>query len=175
MQVSISIAGLPDNGDEDQAPDIPDVLDAAYLLAQRHPGGALALAARMGMSPNTLTHKLNPNNTTHHLTLREAVAMQTLAGDCAILQSMAHALGYTCVPATPDQSEGSPIDSITALQVQIADLMRAIADAVRDGDGAVTRNQMRRVDHHAQEAMAAIGHTVALVRGRMRPLPMERT
>lgn len=47
-----------------------DVSDAAYLIAHKHPGGVRVLAERMGVSANTLQNKLNPNNTTHHLTLR---------------------------------------------------------------------------------------------------------
>lgn len=148
-----------------------DVLDAAYQLAHGYPGGIGALALRMGVSDNTLTHKVNPNNSTHHLSLREAVAMQSLSGNAAILHAMADALGYTCARATPDQSGGDPLDTAMRLQVAHADLVRATADALRARDGAVTSNQLRRAEHDAQELIAAIGHTLALLRSRMRAAP----
>ena len=148
-----------------------DVLDAAYQLAHGYPGGISAIALRMGVSDNTLTHKVNPNNTTHHLSLREAVAMQALSGNAAILHAMADALGYTCARATPDQSGGDPIDTTMRLQMTHADLVRAVADALRVGDGRVTSNQLRRAEHDAQELIAVIGHVLALLRSRMRQAP----
>lgn len=149
--------------------------DAAYGLAHGYPGGVGALAVRMGKSANTLMHKVNPANDTHHLTLQEAVDMQAFAGASPILHAMAAQLGYTCVRATPDTSEGDPLDCMAALLVQQADFARAVADAVRGGQGAVTGNQLRRVQYHAEEVIAATGHTVALVRGRMRAAPGQDT
>ena len=148
-----------------------DIGDAAYNTAHNYPGGVTALALRMGVNPNTFTNKVNPNNTTHHLNPRELVAMQELSGNYAVLHAMAEALGHTCTPATPDQSGGDPVDTIMHMQSESADFVRAVADAVRGGNGAVTGNQVRRADHHAQEAIAAIGHVMAMLRGRMRKAP----
>ena len=69
------------------------VADAIYHTVHGYPGGVVALAARMGVSPNTLTHKANPNNATHHLHPAELVAMQQLSGNAAVLHAMAAALG----------------------------------------------------------------------------------
>lgn len=174
MLASVSLGGLLGYGDDagqGYTMGGQSVADAAYGLAHRYPGGVPALAARMGVSPNTLTHKVNPNNDTHKLALGEAEQMSVLSGDAAILHAFAAQMGHVCLRATPDTSEGDPLDNMAALQAQMADLMRAVADAVRGGQGAVTANQARRVDHHAQEAMAAIGHTVAMVRSRMRARP----
>ncbi len=148
-----------------------DVLDAAYHTAHGYPGGIAALALRMGVSANTLTHKVNPANTTHHLTLREAQAMQTLSGNLAILHAMADALGHVCTPATPDRDGGEPVDTVMRLQMAHADFLHALADAVRAGDARVTPNQARRADHHAQELIACIGHAMAMLRGLMRQAP----
>ncbi|MCY1250991.1 hypothetical protein D9M72_646980 [compost metagenome] len=57
------------------------------------------------------------------------------------------------------------------MQVALADFSRAIADPVREGPGGVTGNQMRRADHFAQEAIASIGHTLAMLRSHMRAAP----
>ena len=144
---------------------------ALYATAHGYPGGIGALAKAMDKSANTLTHKVNPLNDTHHLTLDEALQIVALTGNYAVLHAIAANVGHVMVRATPDTSEGEPLDSMATLQMHQADLARAVADAVRGGQGAVTANQLRRVQHHAEEAIAAIGHTVAMVRGRMRAAP----
>jgi hypothetical protein len=148
-----------------------DIADAAYNTAHGGPGGIAALATRMGVNADTLTAKVNQRNTTHHLSLREAVSMQHFSGDHAILHAMAEALGYTCSRATPDQSGGDPTEAIMRMEVAHADLLRALADGVLAGPQGVTGNHMRRAVHMAEEAIATIGHALAMLRGRMRPAP----
>ena len=41
------------------------------------------------MNAGTLQNKLNPNKSTHHLTLQEALALQLATGNVAVLQAMA--------------------------------------------------------------------------------------
>lgn len=83
-----------------------DIFDAAYHTAHDYPGGAVALAARLGKNPGTFLNKLNPGCETHHLTLSEAVQIQSLSGDHRVLHAMAATLGEICVPA-PDFSKVS--------------------------------------------------------------------
>lgn len=147
-----------------------DIQDAAYHTVHEYPGGADALAVRMGMSPNTLRHKVNPNNTTHHLTLREAVTIQEMSNSHAILHSMADALGYVCTRATPGNDMEPAMDVLAKMHAELADLHRAIADALRE-EAAVSINQMRRIDHHAKESIATICNTLAMMRARMRKQP----
>lgn len=178
MPLSITAHEPPGNGLRAQSGYTPrpgqDVHDAAYTMAYAYPGGVAALAARMGVSRNTLKHKLNPNNDTHHLTLREAVVMQQMAGSAAILNAMADELGYVCTLATPDATGGDPLMCLVALNSTMADLMRALGDPLDAGKGAagsVSRNQFKRVEIMAQEVIAAVGHAVAMVRGLMRDAP----
>lgn len=172
--------GLGDDAG-DMRPAGQDVLDAAYTLAYRYPGGVPALAARMGTSYNTLKHKLNPNNDTHHLTLREALAMQVLSGRHDILHAMADALDEVCTPALPDTSGADPLGCIVGLHVAVADLSRALADPLTRGaagqGGAVSKNEMRRAEAMGQQAIAAIGHALAMLRALMRaePVPSWQT
>ncbi|KQR55642.1 hypothetical protein ASF94_04375 [Acidovorax sp. Leaf160] len=152
-----------------------DVALAAYHLAHSFPGGIAALALRMGVSSNTLTHKVNPNTATHRLTLNEAVDMQVASGNAAILHAMAQALGYVVHKATPDQAGGNPTEALVLASVQWADLMRAagepIAKMAADPGQQTTGNEIRRVEYHAQEVHAAVGHLLATLRGRMRAAP----
>lgn len=147
-----------------------DLDDALYHTAHTYPGGVAALAARMGMSHDTLTHKVNINNATHFLRPKELLATMYMSGNASALHAMAEHLGYTCTRATPDQSGGDAVDAFMRLQVAYADLVRAVADPLRHDD-AVTKNEMRRAEAMAAEAQAAIGHALAALRGRMRAEP----
>lgn len=174
MQISVSIPDALAYGADEAMPSRPapmSIDDAVYHTVHGAPGGVAALAARMGMSANTLTHKANPNTTTHHMRPAELVDAQLLGGQHHVLHAMAHALGYTCTRATPDQSGGDPVEAQMQFAAAVADLLRAHADAVLAGDGNVTRNMVRRTEHHAQQLIAAANHLVASQRGLMRQAP----
>lgn len=47
------------------------------------------MAEALQMPKGTLTHKLNPTNFTHHLTLREALLMQRATGSTVLLEAEA--------------------------------------------------------------------------------------
>ncbi len=172
MRATISIpVGLAYGADE-VVPDIEpglDVLDAAYHTVHEYPGGVAALAVRMRMSSNTLTHKVNLNNSTHHLTLREAVAMQHMSGNVAVLQAMAEALGYVCVKAKPAAS-GDPLHQVMEMTAEFADVLHAASDAI--SSGSVTPNAMRRFDHQVAELQAAANALAGTLRSMM-PLREE--
>ena len=180
MAVTISIPPGAAYGAGEAVPSKPvgmSVDDAIYHTVHSYPGGVTALAARMGVSPNTLTHKVNPNNNTHHLHPRELVAMQYLSGDVSVLHAMAAALGYTCTPSGPDQAEGDPVEAFMHLQCSYADLVRAIADPLArmraEPSKMVTPAEMRRADNHAAEHHGTIDGALAALRGHMRPLPKD--
>lgn len=167
-------------GADEALPDMPQALtvaDAIYHTVHGYPGGVVALAARMGVSANTLTHKANPNNTTHHLHPRELVAMQYLSGDATVLHAMAAALGYTCTPCGADQAEGDPVEAFMHMQCSFAELVRSIADplARMKGDPVkmVTPAEMRRADYVGASHHATVDGALAALRGHMRPLPKE--
>lgn len=169
MHASFSIPPGLAYGSGEVVPDIQpglDVLDAAYHTVHSYPGGVAALAVRMGVPVTTLTHKVNVNNTTHHLSLREAVAVQHFSGNAAILQAMAEALGYVCVRATP-AAMGEPVQQLAEMASEFADTLRAGSDAVALGQGRVTPNAMRRYDHYAAQLQSAINALAGTLRGMM--------
>lgn len=154
----------------DRAPTGLSLDDAAYHAVHGYRGGATALAARMGMPVETLTAKVNTNNTTHFLRPRELQAVMYMSGNAAPLHALAEHLGYTCTRATPDQSGGDPVDAFMRLQLAHSDLVRAMADPLSHG-GDISKNEMRRAEAMAAELQAAIGHALATLRGRMRAAP----
>lgn len=163
MSLNISITGLPGCGDEEGVADTGagmDVLDAAHLTAQNFPGGVPALARRMGVSANTLQHKLNPNTDRHILGLRESQIIQVVTGNASVLHAMASALGYTCIRAVPDQSGGDPMEAFWRFQQELGDFSAAAAERFKPG-GTASRNAQRRLEYHANEVIAALNHLVS--------------
>lgn len=169
MRVSVSIPAALANGEGGAQPtpgSALDVADAVYHTAHGYPGGVHALAVRMGISPNTLMHKVSVNNDTHHLTLRESVTMQEITSNTAVLQAMAAALGYNCVRALPANTE-DPVSLHWQMVAAIGELQHAVGDAMQHG---VSKNAMRRVDGIAADAISHINNLVAALRSQV-PTP----
>lgn len=141
-----------------------NVADAAYHTAHDFPGGVPALAQRMAMSANTLAHKVGLNNTTHHLTLREATTMQEVTGDVRMLHAMADALGYTCVSLHCD-GQGATLERVMVMAKEFGDVLASVNTAV--ADGRVTPNEMHECERQAAELTAALNGVLATVRGMM--------
>lgn len=178
MRVSISVPPSLAYVADEQVPDKPQAMsveDAAYHTVHNYPGGVAALAARMGIPPGTLTHKVNPNNATHHLRPAELLAMQYLSGDVSILHAMAAHLGYTCSKAMPDQADGNVVQAFMHLQMAFADFVRAVADPLQrmetDPHSWATSSEVRRANALAADLVAAVTHTVGSLRACQRPAP----
>lgn len=140
--------------------------DAARLISERYKGGVPALAKAMGVSANTLQHKLNPNNRTHKLTLDEAQAMQRISGLPFVLHAMAAALAHSCMPEVPDQSGGNAVEAFMRFQQGLGEFTAAVADSLLDGD-ETSRNEFRRVQARAGDLLALVGYLVAVVAQRV--------
>lgn len=141
-----------------------DVLDAAYHTAHDHPGGVPSVAQRMGTSANTLQHKVSLTNATHHLSLREAVAMQEVTGDARILHAMAGSLGYACVSLHVD-GESSTLEQVMHLAQEFGEVLGSVNSAV--ADGRVSMNEMLDCERQAAELIAALNGVLAVVRSMM--------
>lgn len=167
--ISFDLAGLAGNVEKGGQINITpgmDVCDAAHLIAHHHPGGVAALAARMGVNAGTLQNKLNPNNASHHLTLKESVLLQQAAGNAAVLHAMAQQLGYTCVRATPPQDGGDPVEAFMHVETAKADFTRAVADALH-GKPHNSPNEVRRATDMANELFARVGALVGVLAARV--------
>lgn len=76
-----------------------NALDAAYHTVHDYIGGAAALATRMGIrSAAVLNSKVNPNTSTHHLRLDEAIKLMVLTDDYRLLQAINYELGFISIP-----------------------------------------------------------------------------
>lgn len=173
MPPTISIPDAFAYGEDERNPDTPtfgDVEDAAYHIAYGFPGGPQALAKRIGMSASTLEKKVNPNNSTHHLTVREALTIQHFTGNVAILHTMAHALGYGVSRAIPDQSEGDPVMAFAEQQRAQGEFSMQVG-RVMSQDGPPSRSDVRRIDEYSQDLHTATANLAGAMRAQMRKPP----
>ena len=130
-----------------------DVGDAAYRVAHQFPGGVPALAQRMGMSPNTLSHKVSLTNESHKLSLSEAVYMQHVANRFDILYAMAESLGHVCL-AAPEMGETEVTGILATVGAEVGDVFREVQRVL--ADGRVTPSERRKVAAQVAEAITAL-------------------
>ncbi|MCY0389605.1 phage regulatory CII family protein [Robbsia sp. Bb-Pol-6] len=88
------------------------IADAAYAVVHDYPGGAESLAPRLGMSSAVLRNKVNPNNTTHHVTLAEALRLSQITGSRVLIDAFATELGLIVIelPAPENCADGEVLE-----------------------------------------------------------------
>lgn len=133
-----------------------NITTAADLTVHDYKGGSEALGAVIGMSPAVLRNKVNPNNTTHHLTLAEADRIVRLTGDVRILAAFAHGNGYLLVkaPESCGESDMSVLEQVAALMIAHGRFGHEVYDAL--ADGGVDQQEMLRVDAAGRALMEAV-------------------
>ncbi len=135
-----------------------NITDAAYHTVHDYPGGSEALEPRMGMSAAVLRNKVNPRNTTHHLTLAEAFKLQDITGDHRIAHAMAGALGYTLAP-TEGPDAGTLISALLTAAAGQGDMAKVVSEAL--ADGRITPNEAAEIARACATVQAA---TVTIAR-----------
>ncbi|CAB3850132.1 phage regulatory CII family protein [Achromobacter animicus] len=133
-----------------------NITTAADLTVHDYKGGSEALGAVIGMSPAVLRNKVNPNNTTHHLTLAEADRIVRMTGDVRILAAFAHGNGYLLVkaPESCGESDMSVLEQVAALMIAHGRFGHEVYDAL--ADGGVDQQEMLRVDAAGRALMEAV-------------------
>ncbi len=128
-----------------------NIIDAAHKTVQAYPGGSESLAPRIGMSAAVLRNKVNPNNTTHHLTLAEASEIMAKTGNDSVLHALAAEHGYT-LSKTEVSPSGSLIGSLLAASGAKGDLADVIASAMEDQ--RITPNEASAIAQHCSRLQA---------------------
>lgn len=121
-----------------------NALDAAYHTVHEYVGGAAALAARLGIrSAAVLNSKVNPNTSTHHLRLDEAISLMVLTDDYRILQAMNFQLGFISIPI-PDKASDTEINVMNHV-LDIGHRKGELCATIKDifEDGIVTTEEAR--------------------------------
>ena len=140
---------------------LSNVLDAAYMTAHDYPGGAKALAMRMGVNVPVLQNRLNPNNNDHHLTVRDLMAMMTMSGDHRALHAACLELGYMALPLPTQVGDDMTADALTDTCKEFADYLQSVTGAL--ADNKVTTIELRRVRKELGEMVAAAGKLEAIL------------
>lgn len=119
-----------------------NITDAAHKTVKDYPGGAEALGVRIGMSGAVLRNKVNPNNTTHHLSLSEASEIMGVTGDDRMLHALAAEHGYV-LRRTAGVPSGSVVTAILAVSARQGDLAQAVSESLQDG--RITPNEASEI------------------------------
>ncbi|MCD9097065.1 phage regulatory CII family protein [Luteimonas fraxinea] len=147
-----------------------NITDAAYATVHDYPGGSEALAGRMGMSAAVLRNKVNPNNTTHHLSLAEAQRLVGLTGDKRILHALAMESGDLLIEGAMDEGPSSDmaiLEAMAALMSRSGELGGAIHHAF--SDGALTEDEMLRIEGVAYAVRKKVVRLMRRLRGMVEP------
>ncbi|MDR8398254.1 phage regulatory CII family protein [Paraburkholderia sp. USG1] len=142
-----------------------NITDAAYAVAHDYPGGTESLAPRLGMSGAVLRNKVNPNNTTHHLTLAEAVRMSQITGDIRIAEAIANELGYALIqtPRMEDCNDAAIVELMGAAWATHGDVGKEICKTLEDG--RVETKEVERVESRIYAHAQVLFNISARLRG----------
>ena len=141
-----------------------NIIDAAYHTVHDYPGGATALAPRLGIkSPVVLNSKVNPNTDTHHITLVEAIKIMAITNDYRILQSMNAHLGKVAIdlPQIPECRDTALTDLVLSFGMQGGDVYTLFKTMM--ADGRITRGEavdLSKVIHKLHEILAELNAQV---------------
>lgn len=96
--------------------------------------GAVALAPRLGMRPNTLSNKANPL-CEHELKLSESIPLQLIADNFAILNAYASSLGHCAVrlPESDQVGDTALLDAYCTMHAELGDFAEDMRAALADG------------------------------------------
>ncbi|OZI50170.1 phage regulatory CII family protein [Bordetella genomosp. 5] len=136
-----------------------NIVEAAYSTVHEQRGGSESLGPLVGISPAVLRNKVNPNNTTHHLTLAEAVRICRLTADYRILKAWARESGFLLV----QQPEEGQVESDMSVLEQVVSFMSASGAYGQEiyralSDGGVDRAELMRIREAGADVMTAVAY-----------------
>lgn len=128
--------------------------DAAYRVVHDYPGGAVKLASQLAMNAGTLSNKVNPGCEGHHLSVREALAIQHATRDFRIIQAEAQLLDgiFLHFGHIPRVSDTELLTAYARWHEDIGETAKAIAEAL--ADGKISRTEINRVRKEFQDDIA---------------------
>lgn len=151
-------------------------IDAAYNVVHDYPGGALALAPRLGKHVSSLNNEVNPpakptpGAPTPKFGIVDAIKITHLTGDVRIVAAFNEECGF-CPPlrlADVGACEGT----VTELLQRGAELSREVANAFAEfqddlSDGKVTPTELAAFEARALETIGAIAALAQSMRSKM--------
>lgn len=143
-----------------------DVRDAAYNVGHDYPGGARALAVRMGKNGTTLTHELNATGGAK-LGLLDSVKMTQLAGDMRILTAFAAECNHMVLPlpTTIDPGSDDCMRKLAETMRESSELATTVCAALAD-DGDISENERIAIEREGAQMVAALQSLLGAVQAR---------
>lgn len=140
-----------------------NIHDAFHKTVHSYPGGAEALAVRMGMKPGVLRNKANPNADYHVPTLADADRVMALSEDHAILHALATNHGYVCVKVAEDVEGSDKGRALVELLMQIWSDQGRVGQAINEAlvDGRIEKHEAETVKDLVFKADRALHELVA--------------
>jgi hypothetical protein len=132
-----------------------DLRDVAANVVHDYPGGAPSLAPRVGKNHTTLAHEVHGTGAAK-LGLLDAEKITLRTGDLRILEAFALNCGQMLVPL-PDGAESADHDCMERMAItarEFGDLCTVVSAGL--ADGAITDNELSRIDRECGELMASI-------------------
>lgn len=137
-----------------------NILDAVYNSVHDFPGGANALAPRMGIkSVAVLNSKVNPNTDTHHITLAEASKLMAITGDYRPLHSLNAEHGKVAIdlPKIPEFQDTALTELVLGIGIGGGDITSVFKEMM--ADGRITKSEaedMSKVIHALHMILAEL-------------------
>lgn len=149
-----------------------NVDDAAYHVVHDYPGGAEALAARLGTSGAVLRNKVRSDYDRNKLSLGEAVAISDFANDDRILYAWAAHRGKVIADGRPTDAPnpGGLFACILGVAEGQGDMAKALREAL--ADRVITPNELDEIERLALELQQRI---VDLARNARAAVPKAPT
>jgi hypothetical protein len=146
-------------------------IDAAYHVVHDYPGGALALASRLGKHASSLNNEVNPPTDRApgapmpKLGIVDAIKITHLTADSRIVAAFNEDCGY-CAPLPLSKAgitDGCMRELLERAAVLSTTMGEGFAEFSRDiADNKITPNELERFEQKSLDTIAAI---VALARG----------
>lgn len=141
-----------------------NVKDAIYQAVHDYPGGAEALAPRMGLRPNTLRHMADPKSVSHGWSPRRFDLLLAHAGT-APLAALCGEHGGIFVPlgAFAEAPTDKLLKQMHTLAKEFGDVPRVIEQALKR-DGQISDNELKRIERELAEMVGAGASVLAVIR-----------
>jgi hypothetical protein len=142
--------------------------DAAHVVGLEH--GTKELAEQMNIRPAVLANKLNPDNETNFLYLRDAVFLTELTDDNRILEAWCAKRGGVFVQLPEGiQSDEEFSDQLLEVMAVVGEAMATIKES--RADGIVTPQERKQIGLHLRKAVTELLKLDSAVDGQVRHLP----
>lgn len=139
-------------------------LDVAYRAAQHYPGGAAALAVRMGKSASTLQKELR-GDPGYKFGLLDAETLDAFVGGHPILNRQARDAGFMLLPLPSVDAAGEcMLQAIGQVTREMGEYITAVGESLTDG--VVSDNELARCQQELGELIQRAQQVQALLLAR---------